>query len=76
MLCKLGKSEILRLYSIAHVAWKLGKRQIVPVVQNLSSVYLSLANFQLVSYNLSLNCHDLANDIYSQTAKTLFSHLK
>ena len=55
---------------------KLRKRQILPVIQNLSSVYLSLAKFQLVGYNLSLNCHDLANDIYSQTAKTLFSHLK
>ena len=34
--------------------WKLRKRQILPVNQNLSSVYFSLAKFQLVSYNLSL----------------------
>ena len=34
--------------------WKLRKRQILPVNQNLLSVYFSLAKFQLVSCNLSL----------------------
>ena len=34
--------------------WKIGKRQILPVSQNPSSVYFSLAKFQLVSCNLSL----------------------
>ena len=34
--------------------WKLRKRQILPVNQNLSSVYFSLTKFQLVSCNLSL----------------------
>ena len=34
--------------------WKLHKRQILPVNQNLSSVYFSLTKFQLVSCNLSL----------------------
>ena len=34
--------------------WKLRKRQILPVSQNLSSLYFSLAKFQLVSCNLSL----------------------
>ena len=34
--------------------WKLSKRQILPVNQNLSSVYISPAKFQLVSCNLSL----------------------
>ena len=34
--------------------WKLSKRHILPVSQNLSSVYFSLAKFQLVSCNLSL----------------------
>ena len=34
--------------------WKLRKSQILPVSQNLSSVYFSLAKFQLVSCNLSL----------------------
>ena len=34
--------------------WKLRKRQILPVNQNLLSVYFSPAKFQLVSCNLSL----------------------
>ena len=34
--------------------WKLRKSQILPVSQNLSSVYFSLAKFQLVCCNLSL----------------------
>ena len=34
--------------------WKLRKRHILPVSQNFSSVYFSLAKFQLVSCNLSL----------------------
>ena len=34
-----SKTEILRLYSIVHVAMKLQKRQIFPVNQNLSSIY-------------------------------------
>ena len=34
--------------------WKLRKRQILPVNQNLSSVYFSLAKSQLVSCNLFL----------------------
>ena len=33
--------------------WKLRKRQILPVSQNLSSVYFLFAKFQLVSCNLS-----------------------
>ena len=34
--------------------WKLQKGQVLPVSQNFSSVYFSLAKFQLVSCNLSL----------------------
>ena len=34
--------------------WKLRKRQILPVNQNLSPAYFSPAKFQLVSCNLSL----------------------
>ena len=34
--------------------WKLRKRHILPVNQNLLSIYVSLAKFQLVSCNLSL----------------------
>ena len=34
--------------------WKLQKRQILPVNQNFSSVYFSLAKFPLVTWNLPL----------------------
>ena len=54
ILCKLSKSEILKLYSIIHVAMETTKRQILPANQNFSSVYFSLAKFQLVTYNPSL----------------------
>ena len=54
--------------------WKLRKHPILPVNQNLWSLYFSLAEFQLVSRNLSL-AMIFANDIHSQTAKTVFSHL-
>ena len=55
ILCKLTKSEILRLYSSVHVAMEKTKCHVVPVNQNLSLVYFdSLAKFQLVSCNLSL----------------------
>ena len=54
ILSKLSKSKILRLYSIVHVAMETTKRHILPANQNLSSVYFSLARFQLVSCNLSL----------------------
>ena len=61
ILCKLSKSEILRLYEIAMLKWKLWKRQILPVNQNLSSKQFLLAKFQLVSSKLSLAM--MANDI-------------
>jgi len=55
--------------------WKLRKHQFLPVNQNLSSVHFSLAKFQLVSSNLSLAM--IWQMTYkSQTAKTVFSHLK
>ena len=54
--------------------WKLRKRQILPVSQNLSSVYFSLAKFQVVSCNLSLAM--IWQMTYSETAKTVFSDLK
>ena len=59
---------------MVYVARELRKRQILPVNQNFSTVYFSLAKFQLVSCNLS--CYDLANDLYSKTAKTVISHLR
>ena len=45
--CNLSKSEIM-------LAWKQQKWQILPVTQNLSSIYFPLAKFQLVSSNPSL----------------------
>ena len=52
--CKLSKSEILRLYSIVHVAMETTKTSHFTCRSNHLSVYFSLANFQLVSCNLSL----------------------
>ena len=52
ILCKLGKSEILGLYSIVHVAMETAKTLNFTGQSNLSSVYVSLAKFQLVSCNL------------------------
>ena len=46
--------------------WKQRKRYILPVNQNLSSVYFSLAKFQLVSCNVSLA--KIWQMTYSQTA--------
>ena len=54
--------------------WKLRKRQILPVHQNLSLVYISLAKLQLVSFNLSLAMIWQMKYTH-QTAKTVFSHL-
>ena len=52
--CKLSHGEIIRLYLIVHVAMETTKTSNLPVSQTLSSVYFSLAKFQLVSCNLSL----------------------
>ena len=56
--------------------WKLRKRQILLVNQNLQSVYFSLAIEVSACELQPFSCHDLANDIYSQNVKTVFSHLK
>ena len=55
ILCKLSKSEILKgCIQSFMLPWKLRKRQILSVNQNLSTVYFSLAKFQPVSCNLPL----------------------
>ena len=74
-LCKLSKSEILRLYSIVHVAMETTKTshftcQSKPLINVFFTCQVSACELQPFS------CHDLANNIYSQTAKTVFSHLK
>ena len=54
ILCKLSKSDILQLYLIIRVATETTKCHILPVNQDLSAVYFSLAMFQLVSFDFSL----------------------
>ena len=73
--CKLSKSEILRLYSIVHVAMETTKMsnftcQSKSFISIFFTCQVSACELQPFSY------HDLANNIYSQTAKTVFSHLK
>ena len=54
MFCKLSKREILRLFSIVHVDMETTKTSNFTCHSNRSSVYCSLAKFQLVGCNLSL----------------------
>ena len=73
--CKLSKSKILRLYLIVHVAMETTKMsnftcQSKSFINIFSTCQVSACELQPFS------CHDLANDIYSETAKTVFSHLK
>ena len=74
ILCKLSKREILRLYSIVHVAMETMK---TPHFTCQSKSFISMFfTCQVSACELQpFSCHDLANDIYSQTAKTVFSHL-
>ena len=70
ILCKLSKSEILRLYSIVHVAMETTKTshftcQSKSFINVFFTCQVSACELQPFS------CHDLANDIYSQTAKTV-----
>ena len=54
--------------------WKLRKRHVLPVNQDISSVYISLAKFQLISCNLFLAM--IWQMTYSQTVKTVFCYLQ
>ena len=74
ILHKLNKSKILRLYSIIHVAMGTAKTShFTCQSKSLISIFFSC---QILACGLQpFSCHDLANDIYSQTAKTVFSHL-
>ena len=75
ILCKLNKSEILRLYSIVHVAMETTKTSnFTCQSKSFISIFFTC---QVSACELQpFSCHDLANDIYSQTAKTVFNHLK
>ena len=72
--CKLSKSEILRLYSIVHVAMETTKMSnFTCQSKSFISIFFTC---QVSACELQpFSCHDLANDIYSQTAKTVCSHL-
>ena len=74
ILCKLSKSEILRLYSIVHVAMETTKTSnFTCQSKSFISIFFTL---QVSGCGLQpFSCHDLANDIHLQTAKTVFSHL-
>ena len=55
--------------------WKQRKRHILPVDQNLNFISI-FYTCQVSACELQpFSCIDLGNDIYSQTAKTVFSHL-
>ena len=74
ILCKLSISEILRLYSIVHVAMETTKMSNF-TCQSKSFISLFFT-CQVSACELQpFSCHDLVNDIHSQTAKTVFSHL-
>ena len=74
--CKLSKSEILRLYSIIHVAMDTTKTSNF-TCQSKSFISILFLTCQVSACELQpFSSHDLANDIYSQTAKTVISHLK
>ena len=64
-LCKLSKSEILRLYSIVHVAMETRKTSHC-ACQSKSFISILVSACELQPFS----SHDLANDIYSQSAKT------
>ena len=74
ILCKLSKSEILRLYSIVHVAMETMKTShFTCQSKSFISIFFTC---QVSACELQpFPCHDLANNIYSQTAQTVLSHL-
>ena len=75
ILCKLSKSEILRLYSIVHVAMETTKTSnFTCQSKSLISIFFTC---QVSAFKLQpFSCHGLPNDIYWKTANTVFSHLK
>ena len=75
ILCKQSKSEILRLYSIVQVAMETTKTSIF-TCQSKSFISIFFASQVSACELQPSSCHDLANDIHSQTALTVFSHLK
>ena len=74
ILCKLSKSEILRLYSIVHVAMETTKTSHF-TCQSKSFISVFFTCQVSACEQQPFSCRDLENDIYSQTPKTVFSHL-
>ena len=73
ILRKLSKSEILRLYSIVHVAMETAKTSNF-TCQSKSFISIFFTCHVLACKLQPFYCYDLVNDIFSQTAKTVFSH--
>ena len=85
-----GKGPSPSLFLFFPVPWAKVKFQgciqsfVLPWKLRKSHIYLSSKSFISIFFNCQVSacelqpfsCHDLANDIYSQTAKTVFSHLK
>ena len=65
---------MFRFYSSVHVAMETTKKShFTCQSKSFTSVFFHL---QVSACELQpFSCHDLANDVYSQTAKTVFSHL-
>ena len=73
ILCKLSKSEILRLFSIVHVAMETTKTNFTCHSKSFINIFFTC---QVSACELQpFSCHDLANGIYYQTTKTVFNHL-
>ena len=70
ILCKLSKSEILRSYSMVHVAMETTKMSNF-TFQSKSFVSIFFTRLVSACELQPLSCHDLANDIYLQTPKTV-----
>ena len=73
ILCRLSKSEISRLCSIAHAAMETTKTSnFTCQSKSFTSTFFTC---QVSACELQpFSCHDSVNDLYSQTAKTVFSH--
>ena len=68
------KVKFLRLYLINHVAKETTKMSIF-TCQSKSFIRTFFTCQASAWLQQPFSCHDLANDIQSQTAKTVFSHL-
>ena len=62
ILCKLGKSEIVRVYSIVHVAMETTKTSIF-TCQSKSFISTLFTCQVSACEQQPFSCHDLANDI-------------